>query len=37
VIDQQGEFHYDLAGIPWALLNVLDSRENAAMTAQVSP
>jgi hypothetical protein len=25
VIDKRGEFHYDLAGSPWALLNVLDS------------
>ena len=25
VMDEQGEFHYDLAGIPWSLVNVLDS------------
>jgi hypothetical protein len=25
VIDKQGEFHYDLGGNPWALVNVLDS------------
>jgi len=25
VVDKQGEFHYDLAGSPWALVNVLDS------------
>jgi hypothetical protein len=25
VIDRQGEFHYDLAGSPWALEHVLDS------------
>ncbi|MGD0789838.1 MAG: hypothetical protein ABR898_17830 [Terracidiphilus sp.] len=25
VIDKQGEFHYDLAGSPWALVDVLDS------------
>lgn len=25
VVDEQGEFHYDLAGNPWALVNVLDS------------
>jgi hypothetical protein len=36
VIDQQGEFHYDLAGIPWSLVNVLDSRWNPALTARVS-
>jgi hypothetical protein len=26
VVDKQGEFHYDLAGIPWSLLNVVDSK-----------
>jgi hypothetical protein len=26
VVDKQGEFHYDLAGSPWALVNVLDSQ-----------
>jgi hypothetical protein len=26
VIDPQGEFHYDLAGNPWSLVNVLDSK-----------
>jgi hypothetical protein len=25
VVDPQGEFHYDLAGNPWALVNVLDT------------
>src|SRR5208337_140610 len=25
VIDEQGEFHYDLAGNPWSMVNVLDS------------
>jgi len=25
VVDKQGKFHYDLAGSPWALVNVLDS------------
>ena len=30
VIDQQGEFHYDLAGSPWALENVLDSQGTPA-------
>jgi hypothetical protein len=29
VIDEQGEFHYDLAGNPWALANVLDSKATA--------
>ena len=26
VIDAQGEFHYNLAGDPWSLVNVLDSQ-----------
>ena len=26
VIDKQGEFHYDLTGTPWSLVNVLDSK-----------
>jgi hypothetical protein len=26
VIDKLGELHYDLAGIPWSLVNVLDSK-----------
>jgi hypothetical protein len=34
VIDKQGEFHYDLAGNPWLLLNVLDSK--AASTETVA-
>jgi hypothetical protein len=25
VVDEQGAFHYDLAGVPWALVNVLHS------------
>jgi hypothetical protein len=30
VIDKLGEFHYDLAGNPWPLVNVLDSRSAPA-------
>jgi hypothetical protein len=30
LIDRQGEFHYDLAGTPWPLVNVLDSKSPAA-------
>ena len=30
VIDDQGEFHYDLAGSPWALVNILDSQGTPA-------
>jgi hypothetical protein len=26
VIDKQGEFHYDLTGAPWSLVNVRDSK-----------
>jgi hypothetical protein len=36
VIDQKGEFHYDLTGAPWPLDNVLDSQANPAMTEVVS-
>jgi hypothetical protein len=32
VIDEQGESHYDLAGIPWALGNVLDSNGTPPLT-----
>jgi hypothetical protein len=32
VVDEQGEFHYDLAGSPWALVNVLDSNVTAPIT-----
>jgi hypothetical protein len=28
LLDQQGEFHYDLAGTPWPLANVLDSKSS---------
>jgi hypothetical protein len=30
VIDDQGEFHYDLAGSPWSLVNILDSQGTPA-------
>jgi hypothetical protein len=33
VIDDQGEFHYDLAGNPWALADVLDSKETVPAAA----
>jgi hypothetical protein len=33
VVDEQGAFHYDLAGIPWALVNVLDSNRTSQPTA----
>lgn len=31
VVDEQGEYHYDLAGNPWALDNVLDSSRTAPL------
>jgi hypothetical protein len=32
VIDEKGAFHYDLAGNPWALGNVLDSNATTPPT-----
>jgi hypothetical protein len=32
LVDKQGEFHYDLAGIPWSLVNVLDSKQTSGDT-----
>jgi len=32
VVDEQGEFHYDLAGDAWALFNVLDSNGTSPST-----
>jgi hypothetical protein len=32
VIDEMGEFHYDLAGTPWSLANVLDSKASSGET-----
>ena len=32
VVDEQGAFHYDLAGVPWALVNVLDSNRTSQPT-----
>ena len=37
LIDPQGEFHYDLAGAPWPLINVLDSNDLPAETIALSP
>ncbi len=34
VVDQQGEFHYDLAGSPWSLVNVLDSNRAPALAGR---
>jgi hypothetical protein len=30
VIDDHGAFHYDLAGSPWSLVNILDSQDTPA-------
>ena len=37
VIDKQGEFHYNLAGTPWPLINVLDSKAPATETVAQLP
>jgi hypothetical protein len=37
VMDEQGEFHYDLAGIPWSLVNVLDSNWAPALAEREAP
>jgi hypothetical protein len=37
VIDEQGEFHYDLAASPWSMVNVLDSNWTPALAAHEAP
>ena len=37
VVDEQGAFHYDLAGSPWSLVNVLDSNWASAQAARQAP
>ncbi|HEY1209540.1 MAG TPA: hypothetical protein VGE85_09235 [Terracidiphilus sp.] len=37
VIDKQGMFHYDLAGNPWSLVNVLDSKTASDETLALGP
>jgi hypothetical protein len=37
VVDEQGEFHYDLAGIPWSLVKVLDSNWAPALAERRPP
>ena len=37
VVDEQGAFHYDLAGSPWSLVNVLDSNWAPAQAARETP
>ena len=36
-MDEQGEFHYDLAGTPWSLVNVLDSNWAPALAEREAP
>jgi hypothetical protein len=37
VIDQQGELRYDLAGNPWPLVNILDSKSASGETLALGP
>jgi len=37
VIDEKGEFHYDLAGAPWSLVNILDSKAASGETIAQGP
>ena len=37
VVDEQGAFHYDLAGIPWSLVKVLDSNWAPALAEREAP
>ncbi len=37
VTDEQGEFHYDLAGSPWSLVNILDSNWALAPAEREAP
>jgi hypothetical protein len=37
VLDQQGQFHYDLAGSPWSLNDVFDSNWVPALVASQAP
>jgi len=37
VIDQQGVFRYDLAGRPWPLVNILDSKTASGETIALGP
>ena len=37
VMGEQGEFHYDLAGSPWSLVNVLDSNWAPSLARREAP
>ena len=37
VVDEQGEFHYDLAGSPWSMVNVLDSNWAPVLAGRETP
>ncbi|MGB0081227.1 MAG: hypothetical protein WBP90_06835 [Terracidiphilus sp.] len=36
-MDEQGEFHYDLARSPWSLVNIVDSNWAPALAAREAP
>jgi hypothetical protein len=36
-IDEQGKFHYDLAGNPWPLVNVFDSNSTPELAERQTP
>jgi len=37
VMDEQGDFHYDLAGSAWSLVNVVDSNGAGALAGRETP
>jgi hypothetical protein len=37
VIDEKGEFHFDLTGAPWSLVNILESRAASGETLAQGP
>jgi hypothetical protein len=37
VIDDQGEFHYDLSGNPWSLMNIFESKADSGETLAMGP
>lgn len=37
MIDSQGELHYDLAGNPWSLVDILDSNGDPALALRQAP
>jgi hypothetical protein len=37
VIDDQGDFHYDLSGNPWSLINISESKTDSGETLAMGP